>query len=53
MQVKRLGPSYPSRESEATRPIYDAIGYCRLEEIHGSWPNNPRFILVKRLSGAS
>jgi hypothetical protein len=53
VQVKRLGPSYPSRESEATRPFYDAIGYCRLEEIHGSWPNNPRFIFVKRLSGAS
>jgi hypothetical protein len=53
VQVKRLGPSYPSRESQATRPFCDAIGYCRLEETHGSRPNNPRFILVKRLSGAS
>jgi hypothetical protein len=53
VQVKRLGPSYPSRESEASRPFYDATGYRRLEEMHGSWPNNPCFILVKRLSGAS
>jgi GNAT superfamily N-acetyltransferase len=52
VQVKTLGPSYPSPEYEGTRLFYEAIGYRRLEEIHGLWPDNPCLILIKRLCPA-
>lgn len=50
VQVKTLGPSYPSGEFDGTRLFYEAIGYRHLEEIHGLWPDNPCLILIKRLS---
>jgi GNAT superfamily N-acetyltransferase len=50
VQVKTLGPSYPSPEYEGTLLFYEAVGYRSLEEIHGLWPDNPCLILIKRLA---
>jgi ribosomal protein S18 acetylase RimI-like enzyme len=49
LQVKTLGPSYPSPEYTMTRLFYEAVGFRALEEIDGLWPDNPCLIMVKRL----
>jgi ribosomal protein S18 acetylase RimI-like enzyme len=49
LQVKTLGPSYPSPEYTMTRLFYEAVGFRALEEIDGLWPGNPCLIMVKRL----
>lgn len=49
LQAKTLGPSHPSSEYASTRCFYRALGYHRLEEIHGLWPDNPCLIMIKHL----
>jgi GNAT superfamily N-acetyltransferase len=49
LQVKTLGPSYPSVEYEKSRLFYEAMGFRALEEIEGLWPGNPCLIMVKSL----
>jgi coenzyme F420-0:L-glutamate ligase/coenzyme F420-1:gamma-L-glutamate ligase len=50
LQVKTLGPSRPSREYDATRAFYEALGFVALEELHGLWSHdNPALILVKHV----
>ena len=49
LQVKTLGPSYPSHEYERTRLFYESMGFRALEEIEGLWPGNPCLIMVKFL----
>jgi len=49
LQVKTLGPSYPSDEYERTRLFYESMGFRPLEEIEGLWPGNPCLIMVKFL----
>jgi coenzyme F420-0:L-glutamate ligase/coenzyme F420-1:gamma-L-glutamate ligase len=49
LQVKTLGPSRPDPGGyDLTREFYDAMGFVRLEELHGLWDEeNPTLILVK------
>jgi coenzyme F420-0:L-glutamate ligase/coenzyme F420-1:gamma-L-glutamate ligase len=49
LQVKTLGPSRPDPGGyDLTREFYDAMGFVRLEELHGLWEEeNPTLILVK------
>jgi coenzyme F420-0:L-glutamate ligase/coenzyme F420-1:gamma-L-glutamate ligase len=49
LQVKTLGPSRPDPGGyDLTRAFYDAMGFVRLEELHGLWDeDNPTLILVK------
>ena len=49
LQVKTLGPSYPSVEYESTRHFYESMGFRALEEIDGLWPGNPCLIMVKTI----
>jgi hypothetical protein len=53
LEVKTLGPSYPSEHYERTRRFYERRGFVSLEELHGLWPNNPCLIMVKFLSAPS
>ena len=49
LQVKTLGPSRPDPGGyDLTREFYDAMGFVRLEELHGLWDeDNPALVLVK------
>jgi GNAT superfamily N-acetyltransferase len=49
LQVKTLGPARPDAGYAATRSFYAAVGFRRLEEIVGLWPENPCLVLVKVL----
>jgi GNAT superfamily N-acetyltransferase len=50
LEVKTLGPSYPSEPYARTRRFYAATGFLPVEELHGLWPGNPCLVLVKPLA---
>lgn len=50
LQVKTLGPSYPSAAYARTRTFYAAMGFLPLEELFDLWgADNPCLLLVKCL----
>jgi hypothetical protein len=49
LQVKTMGPSRPNREYAETLKFYEAVGFTKLEELHGLWPGLPCLVLVKAL----
>jgi predicted N-acetyltransferase YhbS len=52
VQVKTLGPSYPSPEYEGGPGSSTKQSAIAASRIHGLWPDNPCSILIKRLCPA-
>lgn len=50
LEVKTLGPSFPSEPYARTRRFYSAMGFLPVEELDGLWPGNPCLVLVKPLA---